>query len=65
MLVKISRVVKGIRAYIEADIIKNDLLSHKSMKTAGMLLDYKNDSYWILGRYIKLLSTKSGHWSLC
>ena len=24
------------------------------MKTAGMLLDFKNESCWILGRYIKL-----------
>ena len=56
--------VKGVRVCIEADIIKNDLpllLSHKSMKTAGMPLDYKNEDYWILGRYIKLQSMTSGH----
>ena len=38
--------VKSVRVYIEADS-KNDLpllLSHKSIKTAGMLLDLKNDS---------------------
>ena len=34
------------------------------MKTAGMLLDFKNDSCRILGRYIKLQSTMSGHYSL-
>ena len=61
------RGVKGVKEYIEADIVKNDLpllLSHKSMKTAGMLLDFKNDSSRILGRYIKLQSTMSGHYSL-
>ena len=59
--------VKGVRAYIEVDIVRNDLpllLSHKSMKTAEMLLDFKNDSCWILGRYIKLQSTTSGHYNL-
>ena len=60
-------VIKGVRAYIEANIVKNDLpllLSHKYIKTAGMLLDLKNDSYWILGRYIKLQSMASRHYSL-
>lgn len=36
--------IRGIRGYIEADIVKNDvplLLSHKSMKTAGILLNFK------------------------
>ena len=40
------------------------LLSHKSMRTAGMLLDFVNDSCWILGWYIKLQSMMSGHYSL-
>ena len=38
--------VKDVRVYIEADIVKNDLLlllSYTSMKTAGMLLDFQND----------------------
>ena len=59
--------IKGVRVYIETDIVKNDLpllLSHKSMKTAGMLLDFKNDSYRILSRCIKLQSMMSGHFSL-
>ena len=34
------------------------------MKTAGMLLDFKNDSCRIVGRYMKLQSTTSGHYSL-
>ena len=34
------------------------------MKTSGMLLDLKNDSYRILGKYIKLQSTTSRHYSL-
>ena len=34
------------------------------MKTAGMLLNFKNYSYQILGRYIKLQRTTSGHYSL-
>ena len=59
--------VKSARTYIEADIIKNDLLlllSHKSMKTAGMLLNLKNDSCQILGRYVKLQRIISRHYSL-
>ena len=58
--------VKGVKVYIEADIVKNDLpllLSHKSMKTAGMLLDFKNDSCRILGN-MKLQNTTSGHYNL-
>ena len=31
------------------------------MKTAGMLLNFKNDSCQILGRYLKLQRTTSGH----
>ena len=53
--------VKGVRVYIKVDN-KNDfplLLSHKLMKTAGMLLDFKNDSCRILGRDIKLQSMTS------
>ena len=34
------------------------------MKTAGMLLDFKNDKCRILGRYIRLQSMMSGHYSL-
>ena len=65
--VTIRGVVKGVRMYIEAAMVKNDLLlllSHKSISTAGMLLDFKNDSYRILCRYIKLQSTMFGHYSL-
>ena len=35
--------IKSIKAYLEADIIKNDLpllLSHKSMKSAGILPNF-------------------------
>lgn len=41
--VKFPVTIGGIRGYIEADIIKNDiplLLSYKSMKTAGILLNF-------------------------
>ena len=41
---------KHVRAYIQADRVENDLpllLSHKSIKTAGI---FKNDSCQILGR---------------
>ena len=58
---------KVVRVYIEADIVKNDiplLFGHKSMKTVGMLLDFKNDSCRILGRYLKSESTTSGDYSL-
>ena len=34
------------------------------MKTAGMLLNFKNDSCQILGRYVKSQRTTSGHYSL-
>ena len=34
------------------------------MKTAGMLLDFKNDSCRILGRYMKLPSAMSRHYTL-
>ena len=34
------------------------------MKTAGMLIDLKNDSCRIFYRYIKLQSAISGHYSL-
>ena len=59
--------VKSVRTYIETDIIKNDLpmqLNHKSMITAGKLLNFKNGSCWILGRYIELQRTTSGYYSL-
>ena len=59
--------VKVDRTYTEADIFKNDLpqlQSHKSMKTSGILLNFKNDSYQILGKYTKLQRTTSGHYSL-
>ena len=58
------RSVKDVRVYIEADIVKNDLpllLSHESMKTAGMQLDFINDSCRILGSYMKLQSMTSRH----
>ena len=50
--------VQSLKVCIEADIVKNDLpllLSHKSMRTAGM-----NDSCQILGRSMNLQSTMSG-----
>ena len=59
--------IKGGRDYTKTDIIKNvlpQLLSHKPMKTAGMQLNFKNYNGWILGRYIKLQRTVSGHHSL-
>ena len=59
--------IKGVRAYIEADIIKNhllSLLSHKSMKTDGMVLNFENDSCQILCSYIKLQRTTAGLYSL-
>ena len=59
--------VKGVRASIEVDTAKNDLpllLNHKSMKTAGMLLNLKNDSCQILGGIIKLQRATSRPYSL-
>lgn len=57
----------GIRVYIEADIVKNDLpllLSHKSMKTAGIVLDFRKDMCWIFDKCIELKTTTSGHYCL-
>ena len=57
--------IKGV--WVEADITKNDLsllLNHKSMKTAEMKLNFKNDSFRIFDRYIELQRTTSGHYSL-
>ena len=34
------------------------------MNTPGMLMSFKNDNCWILGRYIKLQKATSGHYSL-
>ena len=34
------------------------------MRIAGMVLDFKNDSGWILGKYIKLQNMTSEHNSL-
>lgn len=59
--------VKGVRAYIKTDIVKNYLsllLSRKSMKTLGMVLDFKNDCCWISGKSVKLSTTTCGHPSL-
>ena len=37
------------------------LLNHKSMKTAGMVLHLKNGQSWILGRLVKIKTTSSGY----
>ena len=57
--------VKGVRASIEADIVKNDpplLLSHKSMKTAGMLLNFKKWQQLDFSQIYKI--TKYDVWTL-
>lgn len=56
--------VSDVRAYIKNDIVKNDLpllLSHKSLKTAGMLMDLKNDCCQIFGKSLKLRITFFEH----
>ena len=55
---------KNIRAFVEADVVDNDLpllLSTASMKTAGMLLDLAHGCCVILGETVKLKVTSTGH----
>lgn len=40
------------------------LLSRRSMKAAGMILNFKKDVVFVKGRVIKLRTTKTGHYAL-
>ena len=60
-------VIGGIRVDINADIVDADiplLLSKEAMKKAKTVLDFDNDSVNILGKSIKLIVTKSCHYSV-
>ena len=52
---------------LNTDIIASDiplLLSRKSMKKADMALDFKNDNAIVFGESVKLITTKSGHYTI-
>ena len=52
---------------LNTDIVSSDipmLLSRKSMKRAGMTIDFKNDQAVAFGEQIQLMNTKSGHYTI-
>ena len=56
-----------VKVNIESDVVCNDLpllLSHKSMKAAGMILDFNSDQVCFQGNWIPLKTTTSGHYSV-
>ena len=57
----------GVQGEVTTDVVTCNiplLLSRRSMKAAGMVLDFKKDDLTINGRQIKLKVTKSGHYAL-
>ena len=57
----------GKQGEVSTDVVHCNiplLLSRKSMKSQGMVLDFKNDQVSVMGRDIKLKVTKSGHYAL-
>ena len=66
-LVTFPAVIGKRKVSIEANVVEAEiplLLSRKSMKVAGCTLDFKTDRMEILDQSIKLLSTRSGHYSI-
>ena len=52
---------------LNTDIVASDiplLLSRKSMKKTDMTFDFKNDNAIIFGESVKLITTKSGHYTI-
>ena len=52
---------------LNKDIVASDiplLLSRKYMKKADMTLDFKNDNAKVFGESVKLITTKSGHYTV-
>ena len=52
---------------LNTDIVPSDiplLLSRKSMKRAGMTIDFKNDQAIAFREQIQLMNTKSGHYTI-
>lgn len=65
--VKVPARIGSEKVYIETDVVSNELpllLSRKSMKAAGMVLDFNSDHVWFQGRWLQLKTTTSGHYSL-
>ena len=59
--------IGGIRGRVITDVVHCDiplLLSKKSMKSIGMILNFKEDTVKVRDRNIKLQSTSSGHYAL-
>ena len=48
---------------LNTDIIASDILL-KSTKKADMTLDFKNDNAMVFGETVKLITTKSGHYTI-
>ena len=52
---------------LNKDIVASDiplLLSRKSTKKADVTLDFKNDNAIVFGESVKLITTKSGHYTI-
>ena len=52
---------------LNTDIVASDiplLLSRKSMKKTDMTFDFKNDNAIVFGESVKLITTKSGHYTI-
>ena len=52
---------------LNTDIVASDiliLLSRKSMKKADTTLAFKNDNAIVFGESVKLITTKSGHYTI-
>ena len=59
--------IGGVKGKVVTDVVQCDiplLLSKKSMKSVGMILNFKEDTVKIGSRTIKLHSTTSGHYAL-
>ena len=59
--------ISGLKGEITTDVIECKiplLLSLKSMKRMGMILDFKKDLLTFCGKQVKLGQVKSGHYSL-
>ena len=65
--VNIPVVIGSKQFTLNTDVVPNDiplLLSKKSMKTANMTLDFKNDNAIIFGEPEQLIVTKWGHYAI-
>jgi len=57
----------GISGRVTTDVVDCNiplLLSRRSMKTVGFMLNFKKDTVTVNNRHIKLKVTKSGHYAL-